>query len=551
MRSILSKILLLVFISVMITAITNSIYGIVTIYNLMQTSSLEIMNLLSDKNASILNATFNSVEQSVDILSTHIVTELDSFTKLAGDSNYYSEYTANIQSIATTMAKSTDGALSVYVRYDPYLTNSKSGFFCIKNEDGTFSNVEVSDLSDYNPENPSPSFNWWHKPLTQHTACWIDPYNDPNIPKSIISYVNPLYKNNQFIGVVGMDIEFDFVVNIAKSIKTYKTGFAMVVNESGMIMYHPNYNYGEYLQGDELGLSDLAEKITTQDSNGLELLNYTLGDNLKYLSFSKLSNNMRLCIIVPENEINSKSESLIAQNVIITLGVALLFILIATIISKRIISPLKKLNDSAVRMLAGDLSGTLKRTTHDEIGTLIDSFNAAKHQLRKQIKSLNKTANQDGLTGVKNQNAYYAMVEKLNGHIIETPEETKFAIVVFDINNLKETNDNYGHLMGDTLLKVVADHIKNTFQQSFIFRIGGDEFVTILEGESYKNITALLEKFNNGLKTLSLASNSSVDISCAYGYAKYDPKEDSSFTDVFRKADEEMYKNKIAIKRSQ
>ena len=42
------------------------------------------------------------------------------------------------------------------------------------------------------------------------------------------------------------------------------------------------------------------------------------------------------------------------------------------------------------------------------------------------------------MTGVKNQNAYYAMVEKLNGHIIETPDETKFAIVVFDINNLKE-----------------------------------------------------------------------------------------------------------------
>ena len=551
MKSILSKILLLVFISVMITAITNSVYGIVSISNLMQNSSLEIMNLLSDKNASVLNATFNSVEQSVEILSSHIVRELDSITRLSNDTSYYSQYTDNIQTIATTMAKSTDGALSVYVRYDPYLTTSTSGFFCIKNEDDTFTSAEVSDLSDYDPEHPSESFNWWHEPLTKHTACWIDPYEDPNIVKPIISYVSPIYKNNQFIGVVGMDIEFDFVVNIAKSIKVYDTGFAMVVNEEGMLMYHPNHNYGYYLQGEELGLVTLAEKIITQDSNGNELLNYELGEDIKYLSFSKLNNNMRLCIIVPAKEINSKSELLIVQNVIITLGVGILFIVIATIISKRMVLPLKKLNDAAERMLAGDLSGTLKRTTHDEIGTLIDSFNLAKHQLRKQIKSLNQTASQDTLTGVKNQNAYYTMVEKLNNHIVETPNEIKFAIVVFDVNNLKETNDTYGHLMGDTLLKVVADHIKSIFDQSFICRIGGDEFITILEGESYKNLKTLINKFEKGLKTLSLASNSAVDISCAYGYAKYIPGEDSSFTDVFRKADAAMYKNKAEIKRSE
>ena len=550
MKSILSKILLLVFVSVMAAAITNSIYGIISISNLMQDSSLEIMNLLSNKNASILNATFNSVEQSVEILSSYIVTELDSFTKLTADSNYYTEYTDNIQAVATTMAKSTDGALSVYVRYDPYLTNSTSGFFCIKNEDNTFTSIEVTDLSDYNPENPTEDFNWWHKPLTTHAACWIDPYEDPNIAKPIISYVNPLYKNNQFIGVVGMDIEFDFVVNIAKSIKIYDSGFAMVVNEKGMIMYHPNYEYGYYLQGEELDLMDLANRITTQDSNGSELLNYTLGEDIKYLSFSKLNNNMRLCIIVPAKEINSKSESLIVQNIVITLGVAILLIFIATLISKRMVLPLKKLNDAAQRMVAGDLSGTLKRTTHDEIGTLVDSFNLAKYQLRKQIKSLNKTATQDSLTGVKNQNSYYIMVEKLNNHITETPEEIKFALIVFDVNNLKETNDTYGHLMGDALLKVFADHLRSVFDQSFICRIGGDEFIVILEGDSYKNAKALLQEFEKGLKTLSLASNATVDISCAYGYAKYNPQEDSSFTDVFRKADAAMYNHKAEIKRS-
>ena len=105
--------------------------------------------------------------------------------------------------------------------------------------------------------------------------------------------------------------------------------------------------------------------------------------------------------------------------------------------------------------------------------------------------------------------------------------------------------------MGDTLLKVVADHIKSVFNQSFICRIGGDEFITILEGESYKDLKTLINKFEKGLKTLSLASNSAVDISCAYGYAKYIPGEDSSFTDVFRKADAAMYKNKAEIKRSE
>ena len=89
------------------------------------------------------------------------------------------------------------------------------------------------------------------------------------------------------------------------------------------------------------------------------------------------------------------------------------------------------------------------------------------------------------------------------------------------------------------------------FDQSFVCRIGGDEFVAILEGDSYKNIETLIHKFEKGLKTLTLASNSAVDISCAYGYATYDSQEDASFTDVFRKADAAMYKHKAEIKRSE
>lgn len=78
----------------------------------------------------------------------------------------------------------------------------------------------------------------------------------------------------------------------------------------------------------------------------------------------------------------------------------------------------------------------------------------------------------DGLTGLLNQNSYLNKTDALsqNG-----------TLVVFDIDDFKQINDRYGHLIGDQCLKEIADCIKKAYaKDGFCYRIGGDEFCVLL-----------------------------------------------------------------------
>ena len=151
-------------------------------------------------------------------------------------------------------------------------------------------------------------------------------------------------------------------------------------------------------------------------------------------------------------------------------------------------------------------------------------------------------ANNDALTGVKNKHAYVDVEVVLNQQI-ETDSSLEFAIVMFDVNGLKETNDRHGHQAGDELLKNSSKIICDIFKHSPVFRIGGDEFCVIAQGEDYKNIDTLIKKMDN--TNIENTRNNGIVIAC--GMAKF--KKDRNVASVFQRADANMYENKKFLKR--
>ena len=150
-------------------------------------------------------------------------------------------------------------------------------------------------------------------------------------------------------------------------------------------------------------------------------------------------------------------------------------------------------------------------------------------------------ASRDALTGVKNRSAYLDVEAKINRRICDG-EDVKFAVVVCDLNNLKQTNDSFGHQAGDQLLKEACGIICGIFKHSPVFRVGGDEFAVISQGHDYDNMDALMERMHR-----SNASNESTGGSViACGMARYD--HDSSVAAVFERADRKMYEDKKTLK---
>lgn len=152
----------------------------------------------------------------------------------------------------------------------------------------------------------------------------------------------------------------------------------------------------------------------------------------------------------------------------------------------------------------------------------------------RNSESLKIQAYTDALTGIGNRLAYNAEVEQADFRHL-----TLFS---FDVNNLKYYNDNFGHLMGDRLIKEAAELLTRVFGK--VYRTGGDEFMAIHYDEDVETAAVLKQE----LATLAGAGSSDelvMEIAC--GYACYEDG-DSSHEDLMRRADQAMYEHKHEIK---
>ena len=138
----------------------------------------------------------------------------------------------------------------------------------------------------------------------------------------------------------------------------------------------------------------------------------------------------------------------------------------------------------------------------------------------------------DPLTGIYNRQSYYKA--------LKTDIEKITAVVSIDMNRLKYVNDNYGHSKGDEALKAVSQVIlENMGSEGKVYRIGGDEFIIL-----YQLVNETIVKSRIGLMKTEL---SRTEYSCSFGYAMNDHK--TNIKDLIIKADENMYKDKEAVKR--
>jgi diguanylate cyclase len=178
--------------------------------------------------------------------------------------------------------------------------------------------------------------------------------------------------------------------------------------------------------------------------------------------------------------------------------------------------------------------------------------------LQKKLEQAKTEASLDGLTGIANRRSFdYTIKRWVSAH--EKSEEP-FTIALFDLDNFKAINDNYGHQVGDQVLIAIALEIgKNIRASDFLARYGGEEFVVLTSGMklagSQNRFTTLVQhiekmKFDCKSEEKGLMS---VSLTCSCGIAEYALGENSN--DLIRRADEAMYdakragKNQVAVKR--
>ncbi|MDF2882487.1 MAG: hypothetical protein K0R54_3044 [Clostridiaceae bacterium] len=164
-------------------------------------------------------------------------------------------------------------------------------------------------------------------------------------------------------------------------------------------------------------------------------------------------------------------------------------------------------------------------------------------ELKEQEKRIHDLAYHDSITGLPNR----LMLSEVIDHKIQNSSKnrSKFSMIFIDIDNFKFINDSYGHLTGDKLLSEVGNKLRETQDnKTMFFRLGGDEFIVLIENIQDKE---QVEKFLKYLYKV-LASPIFIDekifhITYSSGIVIY-PEHGDTFQELLKNADTAMYKSK-------
>ena len=162
---------------------------------------------------------------------------------------------------------------------------------------------------------------------------------------------------------------------------------------------------------------------------------------------------------------------------------------------------------------------------------------------KQELGSARRLAYTDPLTGVKSKRAYLEAIERIDKGVSDGSID-EFGVIVFDLNGLKTVNDTLGHEEGDRYIKEGSAIICGTFCHSPVFRVGGDEFVVILEGTDYLKRDILIAEFEELIEE----NQRSGKVVVSSGMDEFDLSCDTSFSSVFERADKKMYERKCYLK---
>lgn len=564
MRSIRTKITALTLAAILISVLSFGFIGIYFVIIESNRMSAQTLSLICENRKDALDEYLNSIEQSVGMIARYAVDSLDSIaltdggalgasgdsvTELPGRTEaqrqaldrYFDGHLAFIESAFQSVANHTNGLAACYYRVNPEITTDAKGFFFSRRGISDFQKIPLTDLAAYPPEDLE-HVGWYHIPLKQGRPSWIEPYVNASLDDQIVSYVIPVYKAGTFVGVIGMDIEYETLVNQIQQFTNFQTGYFALTDAAGRVYYHPQYRIGTDIN--EV-LPQLKGHIEGMDraSSGQRLLRYDKDGERWQMTYATLINGMKLIAVVQVSEINTTSANLTKVFAITGAAILLAFGVFTALTMRHVTVPLERLTVAARRLAAGDYDAQLDHGGSDEVGVLTDTFRVMRDRLKRHFNDLSNKAFTDDLTGVKSKHAYVEAEERLNQRI-DAQSVSEFALVLFDLNNLKTINDTQGHEAGDRYIKEACRIICTRFKHSPVYRIGGDEFIAILEGDDYADRDALLEAFERQMDD-NLANGR---ITVASGHACFDPATDKSSQTVFERADERMYERKKRMK---
>ena len=364
------------------TTIASIAVGTLSILNAnsaLDSDADRIMETAQSSISSDINSYLSKIEQSVDTLAETAMSDLDDFEAFKTDSTYVDAYTDKLEQLLLSSAGNTDGAICAYIRYNPDFTEPTSGLFMTRNStDEAFQSVTPTDFSTYDKTDIA-HVGWYYTPVNNGGPTWMNPYLNENVGIYMISYVVPLFRDGVNAGIVGMDIDFTTVQDLAEASNAYKTGMPIITDSDGNVIYGRDMTFGtslaEYCSSDSL---------TSAVSSGQydEPIVCSINGTKRKAVFSTIDNGMDLIFTAESSELSEQTGKMVMYMLSAVIFVAAVTAAVAITVSIKMTRSLRDINRAAQKVAAGELDVTVKAASKDDIGVLADSLGQTTDQLR-------------------------------------------------------------------------------------------------------------------------------------------------------------------------
>lgn len=551
--SIQTKFATLILACIFFTTLVIGGVGISTSVSILDTNSTKIMNFTALDSATNLNNKMQTIIQNADKSSSYALSMLNDWHDLK-DPAFRQEYLDDLDQVFNIISGTEDIIYSYGILLNPGISSGDSNIYYYRpSSDEGFIRVDHLDIQQY--DEMDSKVNWYFQARNAGTDLWLKPHYDDVYQSYVISYVKPMYKDDMFIGVIGMNIDFTYITEYLDSISPYDGSISFLLDTKGYVVYHRLYEAGTNFASLSPEINRITQRIRTENhSDSLVDFNCPVKETDYKLTWYTLKNNMKLVVSAPTEAIDAERIELMKRIMSASVIITIVFFSLTMIMVQHIIRPIHKLKDYASEIAAGKLDLTLEPESNDEIGDLTVSFTKNAQALKEYVEQIKVLAYRDALTGTKSKLAYQEYL--INAEYIMQHRSKPFSIIVFDVNNLKKINDLYGHTYGDKYIINCCYCFRKNFVHSPFFRIGGDEFVVFLyDNDDYSKRYSILESIEQEMFAQN-ASDIPVEnrVSVAYGIADFDPEtspENMHFAQLFDIADVRMYDKKKEMKRKE
>lgn len=187
------------------------------------------------------------------------------------------------------------------------------------------------------------------------------------------------------------------------------------------------------------------------------------------------------------------------------------------------------------------------RTANVDIHSTLDSLTEEIVTLRHDVDQLGSQVVTDCLTGIANRRGFDSSLQQLTQHAVKSNQ--KCALILADIDHFKKINDQFGHPVGDKVLRFIANTMKSNIRDDDeLARYGGEEFAIILPNTNIEGAVRVAEKISKSISSRQLTTGSNSQsigrITLSAGVAVYQPRE--ALADFVDRADRCLYAAKNA-----